>query len=87
MRKMKDSGIEWIGEIPEEWEIEKIKHMSTIIRGGSPRPIEEYYSVDDTGYNWIKIGDTVKGSKYINSTKCKIIESGLNKTRFVSRFS
>jgi len=27
MRKMKDSGIEWIGEIPEGWEITKIKHI------------------------------------------------------------
>lgn len=25
--KMKDSGIEWIGEIPEGWEITKIKHI------------------------------------------------------------
>ena len=26
-RKMKDSGIEWIGEIPEGWEVTKIKHI------------------------------------------------------------
>ena len=28
-RKMKDSGIEWIGEIPEGWEITKLKYLST----------------------------------------------------------
>ena len=27
-RKMKDSGIEWIGEIPEDWEIAKLKYTS-----------------------------------------------------------
>ncbi|MGR7839928.1 restriction endonuclease subunit S [Finegoldia sp. P3-F-LR] len=27
-RKMKDSGIEWIGEIPEDWEIVKLKHLA-----------------------------------------------------------
>ncbi len=27
---MKDSGVEWIGEIPEHWEIRKIKYISTI---------------------------------------------------------
>ncbi|NQJ68999.1 restriction endonuclease subunit S [Streptococcus suis] len=27
MRKMKDSGIDWIGEIPEEWEIEAISRV------------------------------------------------------------
>ena len=25
-RKMKDSGIKWIGEIPEDWEIRKLKY-------------------------------------------------------------
>ena len=29
MRKMKDSGIEWIGEIPEGWEVSKLKYLST----------------------------------------------------------
>jgi len=25
--KMKDSGVEWIGEIPEHWEVKKLKHI------------------------------------------------------------
>lgn len=29
MRKMKDSGVEWIGEIPEDWEIHRVKHSFT----------------------------------------------------------
>jgi len=28
--KMKDSGIEWIGEIPEGWEVRKLKHIASI---------------------------------------------------------
>lgn len=28
--KMKDSGIEWIGEIPEHWDIKRIKHVASI---------------------------------------------------------
>ncbi len=28
--KMKDSGIEWLGEIPEHWDIEKLKHISAV---------------------------------------------------------
>ena len=34
-RKMKDSGIEWIGEIPEEWEVCKIKYLATMKSGES----------------------------------------------------
>lgn len=26
--EMKDSGVEWIGEIPEEWEVRRLKHIS-----------------------------------------------------------
>lgn len=29
-RKMKDSGIEWIGEIPEEWKLSKINNLYEI---------------------------------------------------------
>ena len=28
MRKMKDSGIEWIGEIPESWSVWRMKHLA-----------------------------------------------------------
>ena len=29
--EMKPSGVEWVGEIPAHWEIEKIKHIATIV--------------------------------------------------------
>lgn len=29
MRKMKDSGVEWIGEIPEDWEVVKLKYIAS----------------------------------------------------------
>ena len=30
-RKMKDSGIEWIGEIPEGWSVSKVLHYLSIV--------------------------------------------------------
>lgn len=33
MRKMKDSGIEWIGEIPEEWEVMKSRYVFRFNKG------------------------------------------------------
>ncbi len=35
-REMKDSGIEWIGEIPEDWEVKKMKRCTNIVMGQSP---------------------------------------------------
>ena len=54
-----------------------------IARGGSPRPIKSYLTNDDNGVNWIKIGDTEQGGRYIYSTKEKIKPSGTSRSRFV----
>ena len=40
-RKMKDSGIEWIGEIPEEWEIRRIKTIFTLRDEKNFLPLEQ----------------------------------------------
>ena len=34
-RKMKDSGIDWIGEIPEHWEVKRLKYLGSIVNGNS----------------------------------------------------
>ena len=33
MRKMKDSGIEWIGEIPESWDVGKLGYFIQVFNG------------------------------------------------------
>lgn len=83
MTKMKESGIDWIGQIPEEWEVTRIKNIVSIERGASPRPIDKFISDDDTGVNWIRIGDTYKGNKYITSTKLKITNRGKQFSRYI----
>lgn len=35
-RGMKESGIEWIGEIPEQWSVRKYKSICNIYAGGTP---------------------------------------------------
>lgn len=70
-------------EIPESWEWVRMGDITEIARGGSPRPIKEYLTDAPNGLNWIKIGDTDKGGKYINSCKEKIKPEGLKKTRMV----
>ncbi len=33
---MKDSGIQWLGEIPEHWQVKSLKHINDVIMGQSP---------------------------------------------------
>ncbi len=70
-------------EIPSSWEWVRLGSICEIARGGSPRPIKAFITNRPDGINWIKIGDTDKGGKYINSTKERIIAEGVNKSRFV----
>jgi len=72
-------------EIPENWIWVRLGLVLIIERGGSPRPIKDYLTGSEDGINWIKIGDTEKGSKYINETKEKIIPEGMKKSRFVKK--
>lgn len=44
MREMKDSGVEWIGKIPKDWEIVPLtKQLDSIVdyRGKTPEKTEE----------------------------------------------
>jgi len=70
-------------ELPKGWEWVRFGDISEIERGGSPRPIKDYITTDGDGLNWIKIGDTDIGGKYISSADEKIKPSGLHKTRMV----
>jgi type I restriction enzyme S subunit len=70
-------------DVPGTWKWERLGSIAQIERGGSPRPIQDYLTNDSNGLNWIKIGDTEKGGKYITSTRERIREEGLAKTRKV----
>lgn len=70
-------------ELPTGWSWVRLGSIAGVERGGSPRPIEAFLTDSPEGLNWIKIGDTEKGGKYITSTREKIRPEGLSKTRKV----
>ena len=72
-------------EVPDSWEWCKLGTVNEIARGGSPRPIKDYLTNDASGINWIKIGDTTKDGKYIDSVKERIRPEGVKKSRMVHK--
>jgi len=75
--EMRDSGVEWIGEIPKHWTIKKIKHISQVKRGSSPRPIDDLRYFDEDGrYSWVRIADVSASGKYLERTTEKLSELG-----------
>ena len=59
MTKMKESGIDWIGQIPEEWEVTKLKYALLINNGKDYKDIE----VEEGGYPVIGSGGAFARSR------------------------
>lgn len=72
---MKDSGIDWIGKIPANWEITKVKYISNTINKGNGITKEDV--VTDGNIQCIRYGEIY--SKYNNSFVCTHSMTNLNK--------
>jgi len=75
--KMKNSGVEWIGEIPEHWEIVSLRHYYTKIGSGiTPRGGSEVYTEDgilfirsqNVHFNGLVLDDVAKISPDIHES-------------------
>ena len=63
-RKMKDSGIEWIGEIPEEWSLCHIKNIGSTSSGATPLRSKEKDYFADADIPWIRTLDLNDGEVF-----------------------
>ena len=72
-----------ITEIEEKNPVEKLGDYVTVMRGGSPRPIDAYLTDSEEGIRWIKIGDAHPDQLYITAIKEKIKPEGAKKSRRV----
>jgi len=76
---MKDSGVPWIGEIPEEWDAKQLKRDTSILRGASPRPIDDPKYFDKHGeYGWVRISDVTASDTFLETTQQKLSVLGSN---------
>lgn len=74
-RKMKDSGIEWIGEIPEGWEVAPLKRFASIQTGNTPSKTSDSNYYASTGIPWIK-PDNLGYSHSISKTSEHLTSEG-----------
>ncbi len=75
--KYKDSGVEWLREVPSEWQVLQIKRLTRVRRGASPRPIDDPIYFDDNGeYSWVRISDVTKSNMYLEETEQKLSNLG-----------
>jgi len=67
----KDSGVEWLGQVPAHWDVKAIRWLSTVQRGASPRPIddERYFDDENGEYGWVRIEDVSASDGFLTQTK------------------
>ncbi|NTW19486.1 MAG: restriction endonuclease subunit S [Nostocales cyanobacterium W4_Combined_metabat2_030] len=60
-QKYKDSGVEWLGNIPEHWEVKRLKFICTKVQTGTTPPTTqgEYYT--EGNLNWFAPSDFKDG--------------------------
>lgn len=64
--KMKDSGVEWIGEIPEEWQVRRIKSVAPV-QGGYAFKSESF---QEKGIPVVRMNNLKRGSLSIEDAAC-----------------
>jgi type I restriction enzyme S subunit len=74
MRTIKDSGIEWIGQIPQEWDVRKIKHCFNVYAGATPKSgNSEFWDGDIV---WVTPADYTTEQKYVSEGRKSITSEG-----------
>ena len=75
---MRDSGVEWLGEVPEHWIVKNYRYATKIYRGKfghRPRNDPAFY---DGEYPFIQTGDVAQAGKTITKYKQTLNERGIS---------
>lgn len=82
--KYKESGVEWIGKIPEHWKVSKLKYYSLVITGSTPSTTESAYFDDSQGIPWVKPSNLFGFIPTLN-TKEYLTDEGVLQSRLVRK--
>ncbi|OCH25794.1 hypothetical protein A6E13_18870 [Aliivibrio fischeri] len=79
----KDSGVEWLGDIPTHWLTTAIKRVASFTTGMTPSTaITTYYSDDKTEFEWVRPEDIIETNQHVNASKF-LTKSGWETQRVV----
>lgn len=74
---LKDSGVEWIGKVPEHWDIKKIKYLTKIYRGKFGHRPRNDPALYGGIYPFVQTGDVARANKYITNYTQTLNEKGI----------
>lgn len=75
--RMKESGVEWLGEVPEHWVVSKFGYISQVVRGGSPRPAGDPSLFNGDYSPWVTVAEITKDDEiYLTETETFLTKKG-----------
>jgi type I restriction enzyme S subunit len=79
---MKDSGVEWLGQVPEHWVVNKFGYISQVVRGGSPRPAGDPMLFNGDYSPWVTVAEITKDDEvYLTKTETFLTKKGSEQCR------
>ena len=60
---VKDSGVEWLGEVPAHWEVMPLRSLAMVVRGASPRPAGDPRFFGGDYIPWVTVAEITKNDE------------------------
>ncbi len=75
---LKPSGIEWLGDVPDHWDVSRLKYcVSRIYSGGTPETgVDGFWADGSEGIPWLMIADVTKAD-LVTTSKKRLTKEGL----------
>ena len=75
--RLKPSGVQWLGDVPEHWEVQRVKQVSQVLRGKFTHRPRNDPSLYDGPYPFIQTGEVARAEKSITGYRQTLNERGL----------
>lgn len=72
-QKYKESGVEWLGQLPSHWEVKLLKRLAKLTTGITPPTEDPANYLDEGSYGWVRpddldaLGQPTRASKFLSS--------------------
>jgi type I restriction enzyme S subunit len=83
---MKESGVEWLREVPEHWKVKASRHIALVGRGASPRPAGDPRFFGGDFIPWVTVAEITKDENiWLKSTEEHLTKEGaINSSEFAA---
>lgn len=83
--RLKSSGVEWLGDVPEHWNVFRVKQISKILRGKFTHRPRNDPALYEGQYPFIQTGEVARAGKLITSFKQTLNDRGFAVSKMFPR--